>query len=225
MAIHLQFDRIPPGRVIGPHRHGVETIVYLAAGEIVFEHGEDLGLRAVVKPGDVLYEAASEYHLVRNEGTIDALALLASADPEEQERDRRSWTWHRTGAPVRRGTEARVEDDGGIARRLITRAGDFGAASFAVSEIVVRPGAASEWHRHPGAEHALVVLEGRGEICVEDITETIEPLTGIRIVPGAAHRVIATGRTSLRYVVVAMPGLDPARDRMAAEAQERQLDT
>ena len=35
MAIRLQFDRIPPGVEIGPHRHGVETLVYVAAGEIV----------------------------------------------------------------------------------------------------------------------------------------------------------------------------------------------
>ena len=47
MTIRLQFDRIPPGVEIGPHRHGVETIVYLAVGELVFEHGEELERRAL----------------------------------------------------------------------------------------------------------------------------------------------------------------------------------
>ena len=55
--------RIGPDRLsveIGPHRHGVETIVYLAGGELVFEHGEALERRAIVRAGDVLYEAPAE---------------------------------------------------------------------------------------------------------------------------------------------------------------------
>ncbi|HLA16436.1 MAG TPA: cupin domain-containing protein [Candidatus Limnocylindrales bacterium] len=224
MAIHLQFDRIPPGRVIGPHRHAVETIVYLAAGELVFEHGEGLERRVLVGAGDVLYETPSEHHLVRNEGRTDALALVASVETAEGSRDRGSWIWQRLEAPVRRWTEATVSDEAGIARRLISRAGDLGAPAFAVSEVEVAPGSASDWHRHPGAEHALVVLEGRGTICVEEATETIEPLSGIRIVPGAVHRVIATSRTPLRYIVIGTPGLDPARDRQPAAAPERQRD-
>ena len=47
MTIRLQFDRISPGVEIGPHRHGLETIVYVAAGELVFEHGEELERKAV----------------------------------------------------------------------------------------------------------------------------------------------------------------------------------
>ena len=57
----------------------METLVYLAGGELVFEHGEGMARRAV-GPGDVLYEAPSELHQVRNEGTVDALALLAVID-------------------------------------------------------------------------------------------------------------------------------------------------
>ena len=34
------------------------------------------GAAAVVRAGDVLYEAPAEHHLVRNEGSVDALALL-----------------------------------------------------------------------------------------------------------------------------------------------------
>jgi quercetin dioxygenase-like cupin family protein len=224
MSIHLQFDRIPPGRVIGPHRHGVETIVYVAAGKIVFEHGESLERRVVVGAGDVLYEAAAEYHLVRNEGTIDALCLLATVvDGDTTLRDERAW--HRPDPPVRRRAGARLDEDGGIARSVIARAGDFGSATFAVSEVIVPPGLASDWHRHAGAEHVLVVLAGRGEIWVDDVTETLEPLTGIRVAPGAIHRVVASGRTPLHYVVIGTPGLDPTYDRRPAEAPERQLDT
>ena len=81
MTIQLQFDRIPPGVEIGPHRHGVETIVYLAVGELVFEHGEALERRALVRAGDVLYEAPAEHHLVRNEGSVDAVTVAVQIIP------------------------------------------------------------------------------------------------------------------------------------------------
>ena len=39
MSIRLQFNRIAPAVEFGPHRHGFETIVYIAGGELVFERG------------------------------------------------------------------------------------------------------------------------------------------------------------------------------------------
>jgi len=224
VSIRLEFDRIPPGVEIGPHRHGVETIVYLAAGELIFEHGEELERRAVVQAGDVLYEAPAEHHLVRNEGSVDALALLASVDPSAREPGVILRRWLDTDEPVRRGGDAVVIDDAGVSRRLIVRPGDFGTATFTISEVIVAPGAADAWHRHPGAEHALVVFEGRGLVTVDDTTETLEPLTGIRVEPGLVHRVENTGRMPLRYYVCSSPGTDPLEDREPAEAPPRTLD-
>lgn len=225
MPIGLAFERIPPGRRIGPHSHRAETLVYLAAGELVFEHGPDLERRIVVRPGDVLYEAVGADHLVRNDGSIDALALIASTDPDGGDRGPRIAGLVRGEQPIRRWVDGRIREDGGIGRRLIVRGGDFSSPSFSVSEIAVAAGVADEWHRHPGAEHVIVVLEGRGEITVEDVTETLEPLTGIRVDAGAIHRVVATGRAGLRYVLIGSPGLDPERDRLEATAPERQLDS
>ncbi len=224
MTIRLEFDRIPPGVEIGPHRHGVETIVYLAAGELVMEHGEELERRAVVHAGDVLYEAPAEHHLVRNEGTVDALALLASVDPSPREPGVVFRRWNGPGEPVRRGGDAVVVDQEGVSRRLIVRPGDFGTATFTISEVVVAAGTADAWHRHPGAEHALVVFEGRGLVTVDDTTETLEPLTGIRVEPGLVHRVENTGRLPLRYYVCSSPGTDPLEDREPAEAPPRRMD-
>ncbi|HYH92752.1 MAG TPA: cupin domain-containing protein [Candidatus Saccharimonadales bacterium] len=224
MTIQLQFDRIPPGVEIGPHRHGVETIVFVAAGELVFEHGEELERRAVVRAGDVLYEAPAEHHLVRNEGTVDALALLASVEPDERRLGTLLQRWSEAGAPVRRGDIAPVVEADGIARRLIVRPGDFGTATFTITEVTVAPGTADAWHRHPGAEHALVVFEGRGIVTVDDTTETLEPLVGIRVEPGLTHRVENTGRLPLRYYVCSSPGTDPLEDRELAEAPPRTLD-
>jgi quercetin dioxygenase-like cupin family protein len=224
MTIRLQFDRIAPGVEVGPHRHGVETVVYVAGGEIVFEHGEDLERRVVVRSGDVLYEAPAEYHLVRNEGSADALALLAAAEPDPRRMGTLLRRWDEDGEPVRRREAAEIVEAGGIRRRLIARPGDFGTAAFTVTEVEIEPGTADEWHRHPTAEHALVVFEGRGVVTVDDTVETLEPLKGIRVEAGLPHRVENTGRTTLRYYVCASPGTDPIVDRRSAEAPRQRLD-
>ncbi len=226
MTIRLEFNRIAPGVEIGPNRDGVETIVYLAGGELVFEHGEELARRAVVRAGDVLYEAPSELHMVRNEGPTDALALLAAVDAEGAGRRLGEMLrrWHEDREPVRRGGEARVTEAAGIRRRFLVEPGDFGSVTFTVTEMEMQPGAADSWHVHPGSEHAIVVFEGRGTIQVGDVEETLEPLKGIRVLPGRPHRVINDSRLLLRYFVCASPGTDPTIDRRPADAPRRRLD-
>ena len=164
MTIRLEFNRIAPGVEIGPHRHGVETVVYLAGGELVFEHGEAMARRAVVHAGDVLYEAPSELHRVRNEGSADALALLAAVadDGAARRLGEMLRRWHDDGEPVRRRGDAKIVERDGIRRRLLVQPGDFGSVTFTVTEVELDPGASDAWHVHPGAEHALVVFEGRG---------------------------------------------------------------
>lgn len=221
MTIDLQLDRIPPGAEVGPHRHARESIVYVATGELVLEHGESLERRTTVRAGDVVHELAGLRHRVRNEGSIDVLALLAStdADPTAIGGSPPLLALSVAEPPVSRGAAAVVARSDGISRRLIARPGAFGSGMFSVTEVDVAPGAVDEWHRHPAAEHAMVVLEGRGTIVVGDVSETLEPLTGIRIEPGRPHRIENTGRTTLRYYVCGSPGTDPLIDRQAAEAR------
>ena len=70
------------------------------------------------------------------------------------------------------------------------------------------PGAADAWHRHPGAEHAIVVFEGRGLVTVDETTETLEPLTGIRVEPGldAPRREHRPAAAALLRLLVARHG-------------------
>mgnify|MGYP001038365967 CR=1 FL=1 len=213
MGIRLQFDRIPPGAEIGPHRHGLETLVYLAAGEIVFEHGAGLERRVVVRSGDVLYEAPAEYHLVRNESSIDALALLAAVEvPPERPGDVLR-SWQAEGEPVRRREGARVVEGSGIRTRVLVEPGDFGTDAFSVGEVEVDPGGGTGWHRHQRSEHVIVVFEGRGTVRVGAVEETLEPLKGIRVEMGLPHAITNTGRTTLRYYVCSTPAADPLTDR------------
>ena len=213
MSIRLQFDRIPPGTEIGPHRHGVETLVYVAGGEIVFEHGPELGRRAVIRAGDVLYEAPAEYHLVRNEASIDALALLAAVEVAPQRPGDVLRTWIAEGEPVRRREGARVVAGPGVRTRILVEPGDFGTDAFSLAEVELDAGAGTGWHRHQRSEHVLVVLEGRGSVRVGSLEETLEPLKGVRVEMGLPHAITNTGRTMLRYYVCSTPAADPLTDR------------
>lgn len=224
MSVRLQFNRIEPGVEIGPHRHGLESIVYIAGGELIFEHGRELERRVSIGPGDVLYEAPAEFHLVRNEGTADVLALIATADLDPGRPELLERRWEVAHEPVRRREEAFIAPAGDVTRRLIVEPGDFGTVTFTVTEIEVAPGGVIDWHRHPGAEHAIVVFEGRGEIAVGSIVETLEPLKGIRIQPGQAHRIANTGRLPLRYYVCGTPATSILEDRESVEAPPRPLD-
>ena len=213
MAIRLQFDRIPPGVEIGPHRHGVETLVYVAAGEIVFEHGADLGRRTVVRAGDVLYEAPAEYHLVRNEAAIDALALLAAVEVAADRPGDVLRTWAAEAEPVRRREGARVVEGPGVRMRVLVEPGDFGTYAFSVGEVEIDPGGTTGWHRHQRSEHVIVVFEGRGSIRMGSLQETLEPLKGIRVDMGLPHAITNSGRTTLRYYVCSTPAADPLTGR------------
>ncbi len=224
MTIRLELNRIAPGIEIGPHRHDTETIVYLAGGELLFEDGDGMGRQTHVRSGDVLYEAPGELYRVRNEGTTDALALLAAADIARRGIGALLRRRDASAEPVRRRGDARLVSAAGISRTFLVEPGDFGSITFTVTEVELAPGASDAWHRHPGAEHAIVVFEGRGTIQVGEVEETLEPLKGIRVLPGRPHRVINDGRLRLRYFVCASPGTDPTIDREPAAAPPRRLD-
>jgi quercetin dioxygenase-like cupin family protein len=224
MTIRLEFSRIAPGVRIGPHVHGVETVVYVAGGELVFEHGEDMARRAVVGPGDVLYEAPAELHRIRNDGPLDVLALLAAIDPDPADAAVALRRWLEADEPVRRASGARVTVEGDVRRTFLAEPGDFGSAAFTITEVEIAPGGVTGWHRHPASEHALVMFEGRGTITVGDVEEVLEPLKGIRILPGRRHHIRNEGRHRLRYYVCASPGTDPTVDRVPADAPSRDRD-
>ena len=214
MAIRLQFDRIPPGAQVGPHRHEVETVVYVAAGEIAFEHGPGLSRHVTVRAGDVLYEPPFNEHVVRNDGAIDALALVAAVDIDPQRPvDDQPFSWRDSGDPVRRREGARLMESPGIRHRVLMEPGDFGTRSFSVAEVELDPGASTGWHRHLESEHVVVVLEGRGTVRIGSLEEILEPLRGVHVQMGLPHAITSTGRTRLRYYLCATPAADRLTDR------------
>ncbi len=219
--LRVEFDRIPPGAEIGPGRADAESAIYLAAGEIVAAPVSGPCPCLVVRAGDVLYEAPSSSHVLRNETRTDALTLRATLDHEPGPGtpwDRPGNRWIGDGttgdeASIRRREAARIVERQGMRQRILVKVGDFGTMSFKISEIELSAGATTGWHRHQRSEHVAVVLEGRGTVRMGSEEETLEPLKGVRIELGHPHAITNIGRTPLRYLLCATPAPDPLSDR------------
>jgi uncharacterized RmlC-like cupin family protein len=85
-ALCLHLLRIPPGGRAKPHVHeGHETAIYLLAGETTVHHGDGLAETLVMRAGDFLYIPPGTPHLPVNTGDVEAVAVLARTDPNEQE--------------------------------------------------------------------------------------------------------------------------------------------
>ncbi len=234
--IRLEFDRIPPGAEVGPGDTDAESAIYLAAGEIVAEQVSGLSSGLLVRAGDVLYDGPATAHVLRNPGRTDALALRATVDPVQDVGATRpgrgavaaaeqAMTAEQTmaagtlrivapdEASVRRREFARVVERRGMRQRVLVEQGDFGTATFRISEIELAAGATTGWHRHLRSEHVAVVLEGRGTVRTGSLEETLEPLKGVLVELGLPHAIANTGRTPLRYLLCATPAHDPLSDR------------
>jgi len=84
LCMHLL--RIPPGGRAHAHLHAShETAIYLVEGQVTVLHGD--GLRRVdeMRSGDYLYIPPNVPHLPINTGDVEAVAVLARTDPNEQE--------------------------------------------------------------------------------------------------------------------------------------------
>lgn len=78
--------RMPPGARAKVHLHAHhETAIYLFAGSVTVFHGPGLANRSEMAAGDFLYIPADCPHLPVNTGDVEAFAVLARTDPNEQE--------------------------------------------------------------------------------------------------------------------------------------------
>jgi uncharacterized RmlC-like cupin family protein len=85
-ALCLHTLRIPPGARAKVHLHAKhETAIYLIAGTVSVFHGRGLQHRTEMLAGDYLYIPADCPHLPVNTGNVEAFAVLARTDPNEQE--------------------------------------------------------------------------------------------------------------------------------------------
>lgn len=96
--------------------------------------------------------------------------------------------------------------DGGVVQWLVDQ--ELGAQHVMAYRMMVDPGSTAT-HVHPGAEEVLYVLEGSGEIRVEDTSHQVEPGRAVFVPDGAEHSYVNRGQTPLVVVGAMAPPIDP----------------
>jgi uncharacterized cupin superfamily protein len=67
-------------------------------------------------------------------------------------------------------------------------AADLGAEQTGINYLIVKPGEREAFaHRHKSAEEIYVVLEGSGQVKLDDTLEELRPLDAVRVSPGVAR--------------------------------------
>ena len=123
-GICLHVLRIPPGGRAKAHLHAShETAIHLIEGAVSVFHGQGLKHRTEMEAGDYLYIPADCPHVPVNTGSIEAFAVLARTDPNEQESVVLSRRWSAMRNSRRTSDAQRDLLDGHVARRLHRRAG------------------------------------------------------------------------------------------------------
>lgn len=97
-----------------------------------------------------------------------------------------------------------VTRDGSIIRELMHPA-VHGNANQSLAEAEVPPGCATLRHIHPRTEELYHVLEGDGEMALDDAVFAVAPGDTVCIPPGTPHSIRNTGVTSLRILCCCSP--------------------
>ncbi|MGV3533417.1 MAG: cupin domain-containing protein [Chthoniobacteraceae bacterium] len=92
--------------------------------------------------------------------------------------------------------------DGSTIRSILDRT-NAPVANQSLAEATVPAGSATERHYHKLAEEIYFILEGRGEMEIDDTSQTVGPGDGILIPPGAWHTITAT--ETLRFLCCCAP--------------------
>lgn len=78
--------RVPPGGRAKAHKHAThETAIYVISGHARMYWGDRLEHVMDTAPGDMIYIPADVPHLPFNDGSEEAVAVIARTDPHEQE--------------------------------------------------------------------------------------------------------------------------------------------
>lgn len=82
-----------------------------------------------------------------------------------------------------------------------------GVKHLSINMVIVPPGSKSDAHSHTESEEFWIVVEGRGEVVVDDERAAIEPGMVIYAPPKSKHRILNTGQDPLiAYFLFAPPG-------------------
>jgi len=81
--VHILENRIAPGGTFGWHSHPGPSIVVVKAGALTLYHGDDPSCTPHVVPaGSGFVDDGGDVHVVRNEGSVDAVVYVTSLVPK-----------------------------------------------------------------------------------------------------------------------------------------------
>jgi mannose-6-phosphate isomerase-like protein (cupin superfamily) len=86
-----------------------------------------------------------------------------------------------------------------------------------LAEATLPPGAATEPHHHPKAEEIYYLLEGEGEMKMEQDTRLVGPGDAVAIPPGARHTIRNVGQTPLVFLCCCAPAYEHEDTVMATD--------
>ena len=85
-GICMHLLTVPPGGRAKAHKHAThETAIYIISGHAKMYWGDSLEHLMEASPGDLIYIPADVPHLPVNDGSVEAVAVIARTDPHEQE--------------------------------------------------------------------------------------------------------------------------------------------
>lgn len=109
-------------------------------------------------------------------------------------------------------------DVANVCRQALKELWRDGAASLA--HVTMQPGAASLLHRHSRLTEVYLILEGSGELLVDDRRYVVSKDSVVVIPPGAAHKLINSPDGALTHYVICTPPFDPVDVSLLEEAPQ-----
>jgi mannose-6-phosphate isomerase-like protein (cupin superfamily) len=79
-----------------------------------------------------------------------------------------------------------------------------------LAEARVQPGARTTPHYHPLTEETYYILEGTGQMTIDDQTREVVPGDAIAIPPGTVHTIHNHGSQTLKFLCCCAPGYEDA---------------
>lgn len=85
--VHILENRIVPGGTFGWHSHPGPSIVVVKSGALTLYHGDDPTCTPnVIAAGSGFVDDGGDVHVVRNEGSVDAVVYVTSLVPHGADR-------------------------------------------------------------------------------------------------------------------------------------------
>lgn len=106
-----------------------------------------------------------------------------------------------------REVEAFITKDGSEIRELLAHRNSV-IRKQSLAEARLKPGARTAAHYHPKTEEIYYILQGGGEMTINQERRNVGPGDAIAIPPGEVHTILNSGTESLVFLCCCAPGYE-----------------